>query len=155
MKTITAGELMTRKIFSVRPSLPVDQLLQFLTDHGISGAPVVDGGGEPVGVVSLTDVARNGTVSERRNREPATYYRTLEDFVDDAELERFRVDAEPELTVEDIMTPMVFAVEEHASVQEVATMMLTGRIHRVFVKSGGQLRGVISSMDLLPLVRDM
>ena len=155
MKTITAGELMTPKVFSVRPTFTVEQLLEFLTDHGISGAPVVSGDGEPIGVVSLTDVARNGTVTERKSKEPPSYYRRLEEFVDDAELERFRVDPEPALTVEDIMTPMVFAVEEDATVQDVATMMLTGRIHRVFVKKRGKLRGVISSMDLLPLVRDM
>jgi signal-transduction protein with cAMP-binding, CBS, and nucleotidyltransferase domain len=33
--------------------------------------------------------------------------------------------------------------------------MITGRIHRVFVKSNGKMIGIITSMDLLPLVRDL
>lgn len=68
---------------------------------------------------------------------------------------RFHVDADAQTTVRDIMTPVVFAVEESASVQEVAAMMTTGRIHRVFVNRDGKMTGIISSMDLLPIIRDM
>jgi CBS domain-containing protein len=57
--------------------------------------------------------------------------------------------------VGDIMTPLVFSVAEDATVQEVAAAMITGRIHRVFVTRAGALVGIISAMDLLPLVRDM
>jgi signal-transduction protein with cAMP-binding, CBS, and nucleotidyltransferase domain len=33
--------------------------------------------------------------------------------------------------------------------------MIRGRIHRVFVAEGPKILGIISSMDLLSLVRDM
>jgi signal-transduction protein with cAMP-binding, CBS, and nucleotidyltransferase domain len=33
--------------------------------------------------------------------------------------------------------------------------MITGRIHRVFVKKDDRLTGVVTTMDLLPLLRDI
>jgi CBS domain-containing protein len=35
------SQVMTREVLTVRPDLPVDRLVEFLTDHSISGAPVV------------------------------------------------------------------------------------------------------------------
>ncbi|HEY8208289.1 MAG TPA: CBS domain-containing protein, partial [Myxococcaceae bacterium] len=48
--------LMTRKVISVRTTLPVRAVLMVLVEHGISGAPVVDAAGRPVGMVSITDL---------------------------------------------------------------------------------------------------
>ena len=50
---------------------------------------------------------------------------------------------------------MVFSVDETASVQEVASAMITGRIHRVLVTRHNKMVGIISSLDLLSFVRDM
>jgi len=54
MKTLTNPEVLT-----VRVDLTVRELAAFLTEKQISGAPVVDGSGRLVGLVSLTDVAEN------------------------------------------------------------------------------------------------
>lgn len=153
----TAADVMTTDIATIDPDWPVDRLLDFLSDRAISGGPVVTVQGEPIGVVSLSDVARNAAVAERRPDAGADAYckETLERRLAPEEIGRFHADSGSETTVRDIMTPVVFAVEEDTSVQEVAAMMTTGRIHRVFVKRDGKLTGIISSMDLLPLVRDM
>jgi signal-transduction protein with cAMP-binding, CBS, and nucleotidyltransferase domain len=71
------------------------------------------------------------------------------------ELAAFRVEVESQTTVREIMTPMVFSVDETASVQEVASAMITGRIHRVLVTRHNKMVGIISSLDLLSFVRDM
>jgi CBS domain-containing protein len=157
VNNLTAAELMTRKVLSARPDWTVAQLMEFLTDNAISGVVVVGEDDNPIGVVSQTDITRNATVAERTNRgNGLEYFRRLEDFVGVEELQHFHVnELDPELTVRDIMTPMVFAVEQSAKIQEVAEMMITGRIHRVFVKQDGKLTGIITAMDLLPLIRDM
>jgi len=152
---ITASQVMTRDVLSARPDWSVDQLIEFLTDHGISGAPVVSEQDTPIGVVSLTDVARGGALTERDAQAPAYYRQGLEHLVGRDELNAFRVELESQTTVGDIMTRVVFSVDESASVQEVATAMVTGRIHRVLVTQSKKVVGIISSMDLLPLVRDM
>lgn len=151
-----AADVMTTDIATVDPDWPVDRLLDFFADRSISGAPVVTADGEPIGVVSLSDIARNRAVSEKRANRSDSYWKgDLEKRLAREEIARFHVDSDTQTTVRDIMTPVVFAVEEDAPVQEVAAMMTTGRIHRVFVKRAGKMTGIITSMDLLPLVRDM
>ncbi len=151
---LTASQVMTRDVLSVGLDWPMERLLDFLVDHSISGAPVVADDHRPVGVVSLTDVARNGALPA--SREVPAYYRAgLDRTMAREEMRAFHVDAPAETTVQDLMTPVVFSVEEDAPVQEVAEAMITGRIHRVFVTRKGKMIGVISAMDLLPIIRDM
>jgi CBS domain-containing protein len=152
---ITASRIMTRNVLAVEPDWSVERLVQFLADHGISGAPVVSDS-VPIGVVSLTDVARNGALGERKPPEVHAYYRQgLEKVVAREELAAFRIDVESQTTVRDIMTPVVFSVDENSTVQEVAHAMITGRIHRVLVTRAGKIVGIISAIDLVALVRDM
>lgn len=154
---ITAVQMMTRDVKTAVADWPVDRLLEFFTDNAISGAPVVSDDDTPIGVVSLTDVARAGMAGGPSSAAdvPAYYQEGLERFVDPDEMESFQVDHGSGVTVRDIMTPMVFSVQEHATVQEIAEVMITGRIHRVLVTREGKMVGIITSMDLLPLVRDL
>lgn len=153
----TAADVMTKDVATVDPDWPLDRLMTFLADRGISGAPVVNAEGEPIGVVSLTDIARNGVTAEgATGGDPKAYYdEGLAHHVAREEVGRFHADVGSPTVVRDIMTPVIFAVEADTSVQEVAKTMATGRIHRVLVTRGGKMAGIISAMDLLPLVRDM
>ena len=57
------SSVMTRDVTCVREDLPAEALPALLLDNGISGAPVVDAAGRPVGVVSKTDLLiERGTV---------------------------------------------------------------------------------------------
>lgn len=152
-----AADVMTNNLATVDPDWPLDRLMEFLADKSITGAPVVTAAGEPIGVVSLTDIARNGVVSDTAADSSMASYckKSLATRVAREELGRFHADSASQTTVRDIMTPVVFSVEDDATVQEVAEMMITGHIHRVFVKRDGKMVGIITSMDLLPLVRDM
>jgi CBS domain-containing protein len=153
----TAADVMTKDVATVDPDWPLDRLMTFLTDRAISGAPVVNAEGEPIGVVSLTDIARNGVTVEGAagGRTKAYYEESLARHVAHEEVGRFHADSRSPTAVRDIMTPVVFAVDADATVQEVAETMATGRIHRVLVTRAGKMAGIISAMDLLPLVRDM
>ncbi len=157
MKTLTAAEIMTRGVLTVGPDWPLDRLVEFLTDHSISGAPVLGDDGTPLGVVSVTDVARSRNIIDTAGaaHAPAYYTRGIEHSVANEELKNFHGEDESGATVRDIMTPVVFSVEETATVQDVADAMIRGRIHRVFITERSKLVGVISSLDLLPLIRDM
>lgn len=157
MNTITASQVMSPNVLTVGADWAIPELLEFLTNHAITGAPVIDGEGRLVGVVSYTDVARSGGFVEQASAQEAhVFYRHgLEQHVAQEEMSRFRVEVADALTVGDIMTPMVFAVQSNAAVQDVAEMMITGRIHRVLVKQDDKMVGIISALDLLPLVRDM
>jgi predicted transcriptional regulator len=155
VKTLTAADVMTRGVLAVRPDWSVDELVSFLTDNSISGAPVVGADETPLGVVSVTDVARcREGVDLPVDRVPSYFTQGLERKIAREEARSYQTPEAAETMVQDIMTPMVFGVEESATVQEVADAMIRGRIHRVFVTNRGKMVGVISSMDLLPLIRD-
>jgi len=147
---------MTTDVKTVETDWPIDHVAQFLTDHNISGAPVVDGG-QLVGVISLTDIARyNGTAGDpASSEEPASFYRTeLEARYAEEDLEALRVSQDTETTAEHVMTPQVYDVSEHTSVQQVAQVMRRSGIRRVFVTQSDQVLGVITAMDMLKVVAE-
>ncbi len=61
MRPITAGDLMNPEILTVREDMVVNDLAAFLTDNEITGAPVEDAEGKLVGVVSVVDIAAEGS----------------------------------------------------------------------------------------------
>ncbi len=57
MRPITAADLMNPKVLAVREDMTLRELAAYLIHHQITGAPVEDGGGRLVGVVSTVDIA--------------------------------------------------------------------------------------------------
>lgn len=79
------------------------------------------------------------------------YAQTWEAEFDDSDIEPIRIE-ESELTVGDVMTPEVVAVAADAPVAEIARTMLDQHIHRVFVREGDAVVGLVSTTDLLGLL---
>ena len=119
MKQLVAADLMSHDLIAVQPDMTVHELATFLTDHQITGAPVIDERGRLVGVVSETDIA-------------------------EADLER--VEAQP---VREIMTPTAYTVPHDTAIADVARTMVTGRIHRLLVTRGGRVAGILTTLDVL------
>jgi len=155
MKWNSAKDLMTTDVETVEADWPVHRVAEFLIDHDISGAPVVRKG-ELVGVISLTDIARySSTAGEPASRRPAAFYRTeLEHSYAEEDLETLRVSEGGETTAEHVMTPQIYDVNEHTSIQQVAQVMHRSGIHRVFVTTNGEVRGVITALDMLQVVAE-
>jgi CBS domain-containing protein len=55
---LTAGDAMSRAVVTVPHDLLLREAARRLADAGVHGAPVVDGAGRLVGVLSVTDLAR-------------------------------------------------------------------------------------------------
>lgn len=143
-----AKDIMTRTVLTVQTDWTLPELARFLTDHSISGAPVTEADGRLVGVVSVTDVARAAGNATTRWVEPSTLYHH-EGSLGPDDLNSLVVETPGEMTVQQIMTPVVFQVDVNSSVAQVADTMVRGRIHRVFVVESGSVVGVISALDLL------
>jgi len=151
----TAAEVMHREVLSADADWSIEGLANFLTDNHISGAPVTDTGGELIGVVSLTDVVRHGSMPESDSATGEThdvYLYALERHMGQEEMRLFHTGHESSVKVRDIMTPMIFRIEEDASIQQVADTMIRGGIHRVFVTEGNTLKGIVTALDLLKAV---
>ena len=105
-------------------------VLRVLVEHRISGAPVVDAAGRPVGMVSITDLLRE-------------QYDELEDAEDELPLH-------PARRAEEIMTPSVFSIREDASVGDAAREMAKRHVHRVpVVTREGVVVGMVSALDVV------
>ncbi len=149
---------MNTDVKTVGAEWPLNRVAEFLLDHEISGAPVVGDDDQLVGVVSTTDLARhNGTAGERLQQEkPPAYYRTEDDYgYSQEDMQSLHTISADGTMAEDVMTPEVYDVSQHTSVQQVAQVMLRGRIHRVFVTEQGEIRGVITAHDMLRVVADL
>jgi CBS domain-containing protein len=118
-RTRNVKDLMNPDIMTVTDEMTTDALAQYLIEHEISGAPVVDSQGHLIGVVSMTDIGRNmAEPSDATSSRGSDFYRddadlTLEDLGQ-------RYVEERAVVVRDVMTPVVHQVPATASVAEAA-----------------------------------
>jgi len=157
LKDLTAKDLMTSNVLTVGEEWLLDRLAEFFIEHSISGAPVASEEGKLIGVVSLTDLARFQSlpVGEVREESPHQYFQPAEDLrLAREELSGFRVDTESLVTVGDIMTPVIFNVDEDSGIQQVADIMIKGRIHRLLVTRDGEVTGIVAAFDVLRAMSD-
>ena len=124
-------ELMQTKVQTVHPDDAVNDAVVTLTDAHVSALPVVDETGHMIGVISSTDIL----TSEAEARDAVEREALFE-----------------QMMVQDIMTPRPFTVSSDADVREAAQQMLYAEVHRLFVTSGHQLVGVISTTDIVRAV---
>ncbi|MCK6548896.1 CBS domain-containing protein [Myxococcota bacterium] len=147
------AEIMVRNVFCATPQMDLDALTYVLLDQGISGAPVVDEHGRPIGVVSKTDVLRALRDASRRSaRALLTPERAGHGGVDGSPHAR---DGEALATqrVYDVMTPMVFWLPEDAPISRAAALMAYEGVHRIpVVNHQGKVTGVVSTLDVLGYV---
>jgi predicted transcriptional regulator len=54
--------------------------------------------------------------------------------------------------VRDIMTPILFSVDEDTPIKEVSQLMMKEHLHRVFVKNDTSVTGIITTYDLLTVI---
>ncbi len=156
MKTVTAKDIMHKNVFTVPDDMPVHELANFFTTKMISGAPVVDKEGKLIGVVSVSDIVRNDSVRAAimEERHLADYYlQGWEDTLNDDELKELHVEENDTLLVRDIMTPLIFKVDETTTMNEMADTMINGRIHRLIVTRNSKVAGIITTLDLLKAIR--
>lgn len=143
-----ARDIMIRDVISVDGKMDLRDLAKLFLEKGITGAPVLGSDGSLTGVVSQTDlVYYNLTRSDELVLDSNFYH--------SARVEGHHVPAGFQFEdcnsgcVADVMTPIVHAVSETATVETVARMMTSKHIHRVIVRKGLKLAGIISALDVL------
>jgi CBS domain-containing protein len=148
----TAADLMTPNPVSIRAEATIHEAVALLTDKGISAAPVIDEAGQPVGVVSRTDILVHDREKVEYLEPQPEYYSRAELATADGEdlSQQFQVERVDAVPVRDVMTPVVFSVFPEAPVRRVVEDMLALKVHRLFVVDrSGVLVGVVSTLDVL------
>jgi len=147
LRARTAADLMTADPVSLQESASLKEAIAFFVDRRISGAPVIDEAGRPVGVLSQHDILVHDREEVRHFAPPET-----EDGrpLPHSWWGRFQLERVDSTCVRDVMTPAVFCVGLEASVRSVIEQMCELKVHRLFVvDESGVLVGVITAMDVV------
>src|SRR5947207_12675871 len=118
--------IMCDRPIAVRPETTIDEAIELLLDHRISGLPVVDGQGFLVGVISEVDIIN------------LVYKAEIEGSV-----------------VGDYMSRETQSLEAEASLDEAASIFCGKNIRRIPIVRDGKLVGIVSRRDLIRFIRSI
>lgn len=117
---LTVRSIMSESLVTIAPEASIQEAIEVLLLQQISGLPVMNTGGELVGI--LTEFALLGLAYDERIRED---------------------------TVEKHMTTDVLTVEADEPASKVADLFLVHRVRRVPVMEDGRLVGLVARRDVL------
>jgi CBS domain-containing protein len=146
MQQMKARDVMTTSVISVGPDLGIHEIAKLLLDKGISGVPVVDAGGDPIGIVSESDLIGRGDSDQEARRDRWLRLLAEGELLNREFLASLR---SPDRRARDIMTSPIISVSEETKVGEIARLLITHHIKRVPVVRDGQAVGIVSRVDLL------
>jgi CBS domain-containing protein len=140
-------DAMVREVVAVASDTSLDAVARLLALNDISGAPVVDDDGRPMGVVSQRDLI--DAERPRSGREGRTsYYRVWNGDVRAIGL--LGTTPPPVRGVAaDVMSSPLMTIDAGAGIDEAARRMLRGHIHRLFVVERGKVVGLVTALDCL------
>jgi CBS domain-containing protein len=135
----TVESVMTRQVVTAKPETTFKELVALMSEHQVSGLPVVDRTGRPVGVVSEADTLvkqehRAGTeVRPRFGRKRQARWRKATGR-----------------TAGDLMTAPAVTIGPDATVTAAARLLAEKNIRRLCVVDGdGALAGIVSRRDVI------
>jgi len=145
---LVARDIMNPNVISVPSSMDLRDLARLFLDKGISGAPVVDEQGNLAGVISQTDLIYYSLTRDDELKSDSLFYQTAR--VEGQHVPRgFQIEDCNTGCVADVMTPLVHAVTEQSTIDAVSRLMTSKHIHRVIVRRGRKVAGIISALDVL------
>lgn len=176
---LAVKDIMQTDVVTVSTDTTARYLARLLADEEISGVPVLDSTGTLAGVVSSTDLVRLAAddssvqlrptgrgVGIESGRDPDSDDDDTESdpygfflpedspFSGQRFLEQWPDSDFDTITVQDIMTPISFAVAPDTPLTELCQFLVRGRIHRAIVKENGELLGIVTSADVLRAVAE-
>ncbi len=147
---LKAKDIMTSDVITVNPEATIKELARLLTDHRISGVPVVNDRGEIAGIVTENDLIRKN----KRLHIP-TVIRLFDAYllVGSKEMEK-EIRNIAATTVDEICTKEVVSIDEETTVEEIATIMAEQHIHLLPVLRGRRVVGIVGKADMVRAMAD-
>lgn len=139
-----AKDIMTARVVTVPPDLPVREIAGILIAEGISAVPVTDEDGAPLGIVSEGDlIGRDDEAREARR----DWWLSL--AAADSAADLLARLADRHRLARDVMASPVITIEEETGTAEIARLLAAYKIKRVPVLRSGRIVGIVSRADLL------
>lgn len=131
-RMLTARDIMARKPIVIRSDASVVEAMRVLLRRDISGVPVVDDGGDLVGILSERDCLRVIAVGEYS-----------------------AADHDKTRAVSEFMTRPKYTVDPEVGIYSLADFFLTHHERRLPVLESGRLVGIVCRRDVLRGIRKM
>lgn len=154
MKGLTVGDIMTKRVISVREETPFKELVRLMKDHDVSGLPVLDSSGCLAGIVTeadLLEVVGEPTGIKKRHTQ---FGRLLDRLITH---EAGTIDTSTaHISAKSLMTSELITTTPETPVREAARNIVESGVKRLpVVDESLRLVGVVSRQDLLrPYLRD-
>jgi CBS domain-containing protein len=147
MRKIPATEFMTRDPATARPDWSLAELVERLIELGVRGLAVTDDEGRVLGLVTETDLfLKDKGVPFSLEKVPTL----LGSVVDLEDVDQFQ--PYHEILVSEVMTRDVVTVDEKATFERIALLMLRKRVTLVPVLSNGRIVGEVRRFHILKLI---
>jgi CBS-domain-containing membrane protein len=143
---LTAADVMTTAVITVKPETPIHEIAKLLCDHHISGVPVIGDEQRLLGIVSEGDLIGHAQLAGEQRR---SWWQT---FLDDPTVLAQHYAKSHGRTAADVMTKDVVTVMETMSVADTARTLEQHRIKRVPVLRDGKLAGIVTRSNLLQVL---
>jgi CBS domain-containing protein len=142
-------QIMTRQVITVDAETPLLEAAKLMLQHHISGLPVLDKAGKPVGIVSEGDFIRRSEIGTQRKRG-----RWLKFLLGPGTSARDFVHAHGR-KVGEIMTEDLCTVTEDTPLEDAVRLMERRNVKRLPVVRGEALVGILTRSDLLRTVASL
>jgi CBS domain-containing protein len=146
---LTAKDIMTKAVVTVKPETSIEELSSLLVKNGISGVPVVDAAGALYGIVTENDLI---------SRNKRLHIPTVVSFLDAAIYLESSKKFEQEVKrlaatqVGDICARKVITITEDTTVTDIATIMAEKMAHLLPVVKNGKIVGIVGKRDVVKAV---
>lgn len=140
------SSIMTESVISFEAGTDIVTATRIMLERGISGAPVLDETGRPIGMVSKTDLL------EAWHAQAAAPQPARLGHADEVADLPVKAQEEPVATAiaGDIMVPYLLAVSSRAPISLAAALMAYEGVHRLLVlDESNQMVGIVSALDVL------
>ena len=143
---LKAQDIMSHEVITVNQNATVRELATLFLTNNISGAPVVDGEGKVIGVVTESDL-----IFQNKKVHLPTAVAILDAFLFLERPEKMEKELKKiaGTTVGDICSHDLVCVAPETGLEELATLMAEKKIHTLPVMEEGKLLGVIGKSDII------
>ena len=147
-----AKEIMSQEVITIGRNTTIEEIAHILTEKNISGVPVVDEDNKILGMVTQKDLLY-------KDVEPhfPPVVEILGGLIFLKGVKHYNEELKKLVATkaEDIMTTKVISVDEEASVEKVAELMVEKDVNRIPVLRNGKVVGIIGRSDIIKYIAKM
>ncbi|HET7885772.1 MAG TPA: CBS domain-containing protein [Bradyrhizobium sp.] len=141
-----AHQIMSRNVITIDSDASLQEAIESMLTHHISGLPVVDAAGKLVGIVSEGDFVRRTELGTDKRR---SRWLSLLAGPDQVAVDFTRQHGRK---VSQIMSPSPITVGEETALEQIVRLMESRNVHRFPVMRGEEIVGMITRSDFLTAI---